>query len=104
MQQPVSSIRVIVLLPIKMPTTCEIEFRDNPQKVVYAGQTLFGLVHLTLTEEEIVRGVYIRIKGEAYARWYTNRMRIGQYRKIYSGEEVYYDEKIYLVGSEIGEC
>lgn len=85
-----------------MSTTCEIEFRNCPEKVVYAGQTLFGTVHLTLTEEQIVRSVYIKIKGEAYARWHKNRFKIGQYRKIYSGEDVYYDEKIFLVGSRDG--
>lgn len=83
-----------------MPTTCDIDFENNPLKVIYAGQQLRGTVQLTLTEEKKVRGVYIQIRGEAYAHWTKKR---GKRTKHYTGEEEYLNEKTYFVGgSETG--
>lgn len=52
-----------------MPTTCKIEFENNPSQVVYSGQLLRGTVHLTLTSAKNIRGAYIKINGSAYAHW-----------------------------------
>lgn len=82
-----------------MPTTCDIDFENNPQKVIYAGQLLRGTVRLTLTEEKTVRGIYIRIDGKAYAHWSTGS---GKNRRSYSGSEDYLTEKTYFLGGSEG--
>lgn len=82
-----------------MPTTCEIEFDNNPAKVIYAGQLLRGTVRLTLTEQKSVRGVYIRILGTAYCHWSEGA---GDNRKSYTGKEDYLNEKTYFVGGTSG--
>lgn len=82
-----------------MPTSCEIEFENNPMKVIYAGQLLRGTVQLSLTEEKTVRGVYIRIHGKAYTHWTTGS---GDNRKTFTGSEDYLDERTYFVGGSSG--
>lgn len=83
-----------------MPTTCIVDFENNPQKVLYAGQLLRGTVQLTLTEEKNVRGVFIHVLGQAYAHWTKKR---GKRTKHYRGEETYLDERTYFVGGSEGE-
>lgn len=51
-----------------MPTTCEIDFDDNPMKIVFAGEMLCGTVRLKLTKEHCIRAIYIRINGHASVR------------------------------------
>lgn len=51
-----------------MPTTCEIDFDDNPMKIVFAGELLCGVVRLKLTKEQNIRGIYIRFYGHASIR------------------------------------
>lgn len=94
-----------------MSTTCVIAF-DNPSRVYYAGQMVCGTVNLTLTEEEKVRSVYVRIFGRAYARWKEycsvdhnrdrsrdrNQIGSGGHHVSYTGEKVHLDTKYYLVG------
>lgn len=94
-----------------MPVTCVIAF-ENPSRAYYAGQLVRGTVHLTLTSEEKVRGVYVQINGRAYAYWTEHcSMNHNQNRSqdrnqgsstghhvSYSGEEVYLDERTYFVG------
>lgn len=82
-----------------MPTTCEIQFDNNPMKVVYAGQLLRGTVRLTITGQKDVRGVYIEIRGKAYARWTEGT---GDNRKTYTGSEDYLNERTYFVGGSSG--
>lgn len=78
-----------------MVTTCEIEFENNPHKVVYASQLLRGSVRLTLTNEKHVRGVYMHIKGKAFCRW-TDGFKDDE--KTYTSREEYLNVKMYLVG------
>lgn len=82
-----------------MPTTCQIEFDNNPEKVFYAGQLLRGTIQLTLTSEKNVRGVYILITGRAYCHWTE---RVANQRRRYTGNEDYLKEKTYLYGDEHG--
>lgn len=77
-----------------MPTTCEIEFENNPDKIIYAGQLLRGTVWLTLTKEKCVRSVYIEIYGKAMAEWSEC--------STYGGKQTFFDEKICLVGDTAG--
>lgn len=79
-----------------MPTNCNIEFENNPNRIVYAGQLLRGTVRLTLTEEKNARGVYIRIKGKAYCHWSRGK------NNTYTGREDYLNETTYFVGGRDG--
>lgn len=78
-----------------MPTNCVIVFENNPSKVFYGGQLLKGSVTLTLTSEKTVRGIYIKITGDAYAHWSEGS---GKSKKSYTGEESYLNERTYFVG------
>lgn len=82
-----------------MPTTCSIDFENNPQKVVHAGQLLRGIIKLTLTEEEQIRGAYIRIYGKAYCQWIKGA---GKNRRSFTGREDYLDETTYFIGGRDG--
>lgn len=82
-----------------MPTTCEIEFENNPSKVIYAGQLLRGTVKLQVTSVKPVRGVYIRLCGRAYSNWTEG---YGKNEEDYTDEEEILNEKSYLVGGETG--
>lgn len=57
-----------------MLSTCEIAF-EQLDLVFYAGQLVRGTVHLTLSKEHKVRGVYIQISGKAYAHWTENQKK-----------------------------
>lgn len=83
-----------------MPTTCSVEFENNPSKVCYSGSLLRGSVTLTLTNPKSCRGVYIKIKGEGYARWSEGS---GKNRKTYTGSETYIEERVYFEGERDGE-
>lgn len=84
-----------------MPTTCEIDFENNPERVLYAGQLLRGTIKLTLDSEKTVRGVYILITGKGYCHWTRGS---GDNRRSYTGNEKYLEEKTYLYGDENGKC
>lgn len=75
-----------------MSATCDIEFENNPRKIVYAGQLLRGAVRLNFPEETNAIALYIRIKGKAYARWNHGNSTI-------VANEQYLDKRTYLVGT-----
>lgn len=78
-----------------MPTTCEIDFDDNPMKIVFAGELLCGTVRIKLTKEQGVRAIYLRINGHASVRMDdpTNS----------SNRQTYFNKKIYLVRGNNGK-
>lgn len=78
-----------------MSVSCEIDFENNPMRVVSAGQLIRGTVHLILPEIKIVRGVYIQINGSALVRWTEGS---GENQKEFSGTEEYLNELTYFVG------
>ena len=78
-----------------MSATCDIEFENNPRKIVYAGQLLRGMVRLNLPEKGNAISVYIHIKGKGYASWNQGNSKI-------VAKEQYFDERIYLVGTQNG--
>ncbi|KAJ6645788.1 Arrestin domain-containing protein 17 [Pseudolycoriella hygida] len=80
-----------------MPTTCDIIFDNNPQKVVYSGSSLNGTVNLSLTEEKKLYGIYLELIGKAYCTWTRSS---GKSSVRYTGEENYLNQKLYFVGSE----
>lgn len=82
-----------------MPTTCIIDFEDNPSNVCYSGTVLRGSVSLSLTDSEACRGVYVKIKGDGYVLWSEGS---GDKKKTYTGSEKYIDERVYLTGGLSG--
>lgn len=83
-----------------MPTTCTITFDENPQKVCYSGTLLQGSVLLNLTREKNVRGIFIKIKGEAYCHWTEGS---GKNKRSYTGKEDYLNERTHFVGDTYGK-
>ncbi|XP_055302464.1 arrestin domain-containing protein 17-like [Sitodiplosis mosellana] len=89
-----------------MPTTCEIEFENNPLKVVYAGQLLRVALRLNLTKQKKVRGVYFQLYGSACASWTEYEWFGGLHSnrwKIYNGNEEYLNKVSYFVGPVVGD-
>lgn len=82
-----------------MSTTCYIDFENGELNAFYAGQFLRGTVRLNLIERKIVRGVYIHIKGNAFAKW-----RVAKEKYFAFVTENYLNEKMYLVGGMNGKC
>lgn len=77
-----------------MSITCEIDFENNPMKVIYARRSLCGTVKLHLNSKKDVRGVYIRIRGVAFCHWTEGT----DDRDSHTGHEEYLDECTYFVG------
>lgn len=82
-----------------MPTTCQLEFENNPSKVIYSGQYLHGKVHMSLTREITVRCVYLKILGNASTLWTKGDSSHG---KTFKGSEEYLDEQTDFVGGTNG--
>lgn len=79
-----------------MPTSCEIDFENNPMKMVFAGELLSGDVRLTLTKEKHIRSIYVQIKGRA-------SIRLDDPTKGFnSGKQTYLNKAIYLVRESNG--
>lgn len=78
-----------------MPTTCNIEFENNPMKVVFAGQLLRGTVQLIVANQKNVCGVYVYIHGGASVQWKEGRREV-------TGNEVYLSQQMYFVGERNG--
>lgn len=49
-----------------MPIACQINFENNPQKIVFSGQKLHITVRMKLTEEMKIRRIYIQLRGMAH--------------------------------------
>lgn len=78
-----------------MSAICDIEFKNNPKKIVYTEQLFGGTVRLYLPEKINARGVYLHIKGKGYARWHQGRTAM-------VAKEKYFDGKMYLAGTSDG--
>lgn len=97
-----------------MSIKCQINF-ENRSRVYYTGQWLRGTVQITLTKQQKVRGVYVRIFGKAHARWSEYRpsrtdgdreshRSIGDGHYVYfTGDETYLNERTYFVGRRGGK-
>lgn len=83
-----------------MPTTCVIEFKNNPNKAIYSGQLLAGVITIKISKEKTIRGIFIKITGEAHAHWSEGGRK---HRRLYTGHEDYIKEKKYLIGSDYGK-
>ncbi|XP_066581032.1 arrestin domain-containing protein 17-like [Prorops nasuta] len=81
---------------------------DNQMATYYPGQTVSGNVVLTLNAIKKVRGISIKIKGEANTKWSSDKREMderGNYEtetETVRGYENYFETKYYLVGSASG--
>lgn len=75
-----------------MSASCEIEFENNPRKIVYAGQLLRGTVLINLMKKTNVHNLYIRITGKVYACWYEGRTPITVKRNILDKKKYFLEE------------
>lgn len=78
-----------------MPTTCEIDFDDNPMKIVFAGELMCGTVRIKLTKEQGIRSIYLRINGHASVRMDNQTHN--------ADRQTYLNKKIYLVRGNNGK-
>lgn len=81
-----------------MSTTCYIEFENSELNAFYAGQMLCGMVRLNLLESKMFRGIYIHIKGNAFAK-----LKVVGEKYFTFGTENHLDEKLYLIGGMNGK-
>lgn len=75
-----------------MLTTCEIELENNPEKVIYAGQSLGGDALLALTKIKNVRAAYIQIYRKA-------QVMFSDPDSQHKSEQNLFSEQIYIVQS-----
>lgn len=70
----------------RMPTTCQINFDNNLKKIFFAGQKLHITVRLKLTDEKIVRGISIHLRGTAHVRCFTKDEDVLDMTKCLAGD------------------
>ncbi|XP_031632073.1 arrestin domain-containing protein 5-like [Contarinia nasturtii] len=78
--------------------TCLIEFKNNPENVVYADSVATCVVQLILPEKIIVDGVYILISGVGYAKkkQYSGRRRR---QAKFECNQVYLNERMIFINT-----
>ncbi|CAD6242599.1 GSCOCG00009532001-RA-CDS [Cotesia congregata] len=81
---------------------------DNPWSTYYPGQTVTGRVIVVLDAVKKVRGITVKVKGEANVCWATDRQELnneGKYdneTQTVTGHEEYFNMEYYLLGSPSG--
>ncbi|XP_029160939.1 arrestin domain-containing protein 17 [Nylanderia fulva] len=81
---------------------------DNQWSTYYPGQTVTGNIIIDLDSTKKIRGISVKIKGEANTCWTTDKQEMderGQYRdetQTVTGHEEYFETKYYLIGSASG--
>ncbi|XP_030559141.1 arrestin domain-containing protein 3-like [Drosophila novamexicana] len=85
-----------------MVVSCEIDFKDNPFGVFYAGQVIFGSVVLNADKEKLVKAIILKIKGFASTCWSEDESDLDNKttEEIYSGHEDYIRSKVELLAAE----
>lgn len=67
-----------------------IKFENNSE-IFNAGQTVCGIVRMTLGEQKTVRKLYLRLSGVASTTFSDSRTR-------YVSKEIYLNHALYLAG------
>ncbi|XP_020282949.1 arrestin domain-containing protein 17 [Pseudomyrmex gracilis] len=81
---------------------------DNEWSTYYPGQTVNGNIIVVLNSTKKIRGISVKIKGEANTYWATDKKEIderGHFQndtETVKGHEEYFETKYYLVGSASG--
>ncbi|XP_046750179.1 arrestin domain-containing protein 17 isoform X1 [Diprion similis] len=81
---------------------------DNPWNTFYGGQTVTGRVLVVIDSTKKIRGINIRIKGEANTAWTESKSELnndGKYNdenQMVTGHEQYFNIQYYLLGGASG--
>ncbi|KYN43112.1 Arrestin domain-containing protein 3 [Trachymyrmex septentrionalis] len=81
---------------------------DNQWSTYYPGQTVTGNIIIVLDSTKKIRGISVKVKGEANTCWSTVKQEMderGQYQdetQTVTAHEEYFETKYYLVGSASG--
>lgn len=82
-----------------MTMKCEIDFVDNPTKVISKNQDIFGIAKLILTKEVTIRGFHIKTFAHVKVRWTEGE---GKEQKVYTetedreiGHSTYYKDGLF---------
>ncbi|XP_049799800.1 uncharacterized protein LOC126235108 [Schistocerca nitens] len=72
---------------------------DNPVATYYGGYTVTGRVVVRIDEEEKIRDISAKFRGEANVRWTEQVRRNGETKSVtFSAYEKYFETKYYFVG------
>ncbi|XP_036225693.2 arrestin domain-containing protein 17 [Bactrocera oleae] len=92
-----------------MVVTCEIEFDNNPFGIYFAGQIMTGKITLQADMPKQVKGIVLKITGDANTSWeeHSNRSTTDAHGRssteshttYYRGHEDYIKSKTYLLSS-----
>lgn len=81
---------------------------DNPWNSYYPGQTVTGQIIVLLDGPKKIRGIYVKVKGEANTCWSTDRQKLnqeGRYEnesQTVTGHEDYFSSNFHVIGTPSG--
>ncbi|XP_041980826.1 arrestin domain-containing protein 17 [Aricia agestis] len=81
---------------------------DNQWNTYYAGQAVNGRVEYVFDSPKKVRGIHVKIKGEAHTEWSESKQeedsegRTQSVDSLHTGNEEYFQISYYLLGSSTG--
>ncbi|XP_026741455.1 arrestin domain-containing protein 17 [Trichoplusia ni] len=81
---------------------------DNQWNTYYAGQTVNGRIEYVFDSPKKVRGIHVKIKGEAHTEWCESKEEQNSEGKtetsdtMHTGHEEYFQISYYLLGSNSG--
>ncbi|CAH0399343.1 unnamed protein product [Chilo suppressalis] len=83
-------------------------YLDNQFNTYYAGQTVNGRIEYVFDSPKKVRGIHVKIKGEAHTEWCESKQEENSQGKtestdtMHTGNEEYFQVSYYLLGSNTG--
>ncbi|XP_047506425.1 arrestin domain-containing protein 17 [Pieris napi] len=83
-------------------------YLDNQWNTYYAGQTVNGRIEYVFDSPKKVRGIHVKIKGEAHTEWSESKQEEDTDGKsqssetLHTGKEEYFQISYYLLGSNTG--
>ncbi|CAH2049372.1 unnamed protein product, partial [Iphiclides podalirius] len=83
-------------------------YLDNDLNTYYAGQTVNGRIEYVFDKPKKVRGIHVKIKGEAHTEWSESKEEQDSQGKTqvtdttHTGNEEYFQISYYLLGSNSG--
>ncbi|XP_061379666.1 arrestin domain-containing protein 17 [Danaus plexippus] len=83
-------------------------YLDNQWNTYYAGQTVNGRIEYVFDSPKKVRGIHVKIKGEAHTEWSESKEEQDAEGKtqstdtLHTGNEEYFQISYYLLGSNTG--
>lgn len=78
-----------------MPTICEIEFENNPNKVFFTGELVRGVVSITLSKKQMFKAIFIQFSGKSVTGWWT-------LEESFSSEQIFFNQQLDLIEKSTG--